>query len=471
MIPIHAYDGRRVAVFGLGRSGIAAAKALEAGGAKVSAWDDSEAGRKRAEAEGLSLEDLNRRDWGDIDALVLSPGIPLTHPKPHHMVELAKAVGAPVIGDIELFAHAINEIPEKRRPKIIGVTGTNGKSTTTALIGHILKETGRNVHIGGNIGEAILTLETPRPGAIYVLELSSYQIDLTKNLHCDIALMLNISPDHLDRHGGFDGYFFAKERLFEMQDDTGKAVIGIDDEETAALYTRLRRERGEEQVVPVSSGRVLVNGAYGLGGQLYDAMDGASHPVADLNQALALPGKHNAQNAASALAVVRMLGVGASAAAKAISSFTGMPHRQEMVAEFQGVRFINDSKATNVDAACQALNCYDTIYWIAGGRAKDESLQKLENCHGRIAKAFLIGEAESGFAKELEGKIDIEACGDLKTAFERASQAAFEDSIEGAVVLLSPAAASFDQFDDFEARGDAFKAMAQALVSTPESVS
>jgi len=471
MIPIPAYKDRRVAVFGLGRSGIAAAKALKAGGARVSAWDDSQAGRDFAAAEGLELDDLNRRDWGDIDALVLSPGVPLTHPKPHHVVELARAVGAPVIGDIELFASAINAIPQKRRPKIIGVTGTNGKSTTTALIGHILKETGRNVHVGGNIGEAILTLEPPRPGAIYVLELSSYQLDLTQNLHCDIALMLNISPDHLDRHGGFDGYFFAKERLFEMQDETGQAVIGIDDEETAALFTRLRRERGEDQVAPISSGRVLVNGAYGLGGQLYDAMDGASHPVADLNKALALPGRHNAQNAAAALAVVRMLGVGASAAAEAISSFPGMPHRQESVAEIKGVRFINDSKATNVDATRQALKCYQTIYWIAGGRAKDDGLGALAGCHDRIAKAFLIGEAETAFAKALNGKVERECCGDLKTAFERASQTAFDDGREGAVVLLSPAAASFDQFENFEARGETFRCLAQALVSTPETVS
>ena len=219
MIPIHQYEGRRVAVFGLGRTGIATAKALEAGGAKVSCWDDTEAARVRAAAEGLTLDDLNRRDWGDIAALILSPGIPLTHPKPHRVVELAQAVGAPVIGDIELFAAAINQMPEKRRPKVIGITGTNGKSTTTALIGHILRETGRKVVVGGNIGEAILAQDTPRPGTIYVIELSSYQIDLTQTLDCDVAVLLNISPDHIDRHGDFTGYFHAKQRLLEMVPD------------------------------------------------------------------------------------------------------------------------------------------------------------------------------------------------------------------------------------------------------------
>ncbi|WP_412545608.1 UDP-N-acetylmuramoyl-L-alanine--D-glutamate ligase [Maricaulis sp. MIT060901] len=454
MIPIHTYKGRRVAVFGLGRTGIAAAKALEAGGAEVSSWDDSEVARSNAEAAGIHLDDLNRRDWGDIAALVLSPGIPLTHPKPHRMVELAKSVGAPVIGDIELFAQTIADLPERRRPKIIGVTGTNGKSTTSALIGHILRETGRNAIVAGNIGDAILAQDPPRPGSYYVLELSSYQIDLTQSLECDVAVLLNISPDHLDRHGGFDGYFAAKKRLFEMQNTQGVAIIGIDDDETNGFYSTLRQRRREDQIVPISAGRVFARGVYALGGRVYDALDSASHPLVDLSKAQALPGRHNAQNVAAALAAVRMLGIGGRAAADAIASFGGLPHRQEIIANEGGVRFVNDSKATNAEAALQAINCYSDIFWIAGGRAKEDGLVALEPSLHRIRKAYLIGEAQDQFADELEGKVSWQKCGDLAKAII----AAREDTqgVPGAVVLLSPAAASFDQFKSFEDRGDAF---------------
>lgn len=469
MIPIHSYEGRRVAVFGLGRTGIATAQALEAGGAKVSCWDDSEASRAAAEASGLTLDDLNRRDWGDIAALVLSPGIPLHFPKPHRVVDLARAVNAPVIGDTELFAMALMDLPVKRRPKIIGVTGTNGKSTTTSLIGHILKETGRNVRVGGNIGDAVLSLEPPRPGSIYVLELSSYQLDLTKSLNCDIAVLLNISPDHIDRHGSFAAYFAAKQRLFEMQANNGYAVIGIDDNETASLYSRLRNQRREELVVPISAGRVFARGVYALGDRIYDALDSASRPMVDLNKTLALPGRHNAQNAAAALAAVRLLGITGRAAADAMLTFPGLPHRQERVAKIRGVKFINDSKATNAEAAVQALSCYDEIYWIAGGQAKDGGLDAIAPCRDRIAKAYLIGEAEARFADELGTATPYSRCGDLETAIQEAARDAWASDNPEAVVLLSPAAASFDQFKSFEARGDAFRALAQSL--QPDEVS
>lgn len=465
MIPVHAYQGRRVAVFGLGRTGIAAARALEAGGALVSCWDDSETARERAAAAGLTLDDLNRRDWGDIAALVLSPGIPLTHPKPHRMVDLARAVDAPVIGDTELFAMALRDLPEKRRPRIIGITGTNGKSTTTALIGHILNETGRPAIVGGNIGEAILDQEKPRPGLTYVLELSSYQIDLTQSLACDIALLLNISPDHIDRHGSFAGYFAAKQRLFDMQAPGAQAVIGIDDAETAGLFSRLRLRRPEEHVIPISAGRVFARGVYALGGQVYDAMDGASHPVLDLAAAPALPGRHNAQNVAAALAVARLVGISGRAAGRAVASFPGLAHRQEIVGRWEGIVFVNDSKATNAQAALQALNCYNDIYWIAGGRAKDDGLDGLEPAFGRIARAYLIGEAEERFAKSLVGKVETTLCGDLETATRRAASDAAASGRPGAVVLLSPAAASFDQFTSFEARGDAFAGCVRALTT------
>tara|TARA_R110000868_G_scaffold53249_5_gene167357 strand:+ start:7825 stop:9237 length:1413 start_codon:yes stop_codon:yes gene_type:complete len=463
MIPVETYRGRRVAVFGLGRTGLATIRSLQAGGAIVSAWDDSEASRAAAEAQGFVLDDLNRRDWGDVAALVLSPGVPLTHPRPHRMVELAQAVGAPVIGDIELFAQAVAAMPAKRRPKIVGITGTNGKSTTTALIGHILRESGRNVIVGGNIGAAILDQDPPRPGAIYVLELSSYQIDLTQRLECDVAILLNITPDHIDRHGDFAGYFAAKKRLFAMQGEGGVAVLGVDDKETSDFFSSLRMQRPAAQVIPVSVGRVLPRGVYALGDQLYEALDGTSHAVLQLSQAKALPGRHNAQNAGVALAAVRALGLTDRAAASAIESFGGLAHRQEVVGEQAGIRFINDSKATNAEAALQALVCYEPIYWIAGGKPKAGGLGLLAPCFPRIRKAYLIGEAEARFAKELDGKLAYERCGDLATATRAARRDAMADAIPGAVVLLSPAAASFDQFANFEARGDAFRALVAEL--------
>ncbi|OLF73927.1 UDP-N-acetylmuramoylalanine--D-glutamate ligase [Maricaulis sp. W15] len=464
MIPIHAYEGRRVAVFGLGRTGIATAKALEAGGAAVSCWDDAEPSRVRAQAEGLTLDDLNRRDWGDIAALVLSPGIPLTHPKPHRVVELARAVDAPVIGDIELFAMAIADLPDKRRPKVIGITGTNGKSTTTALIGHILRETGRNVVVGGNIGDAILAQAPPRPGSYYVLELSSYQIDLTQTLACDVAVLLNVSPDHIDRHGDFQGYLRAKQRLFSMQQPGGVAVIGIDDNETSAFYSSLRQERREEEVIPISAGRVFARGVYALGDRVYDALDCASHPVVDLVKSPSLPGRHNAQNAAAALAVVRALGVAGRAAADAIASFPGLAHRQERIATINGITYINDSKATNAEAAVQALGCYERVRWIVGGRAKEGGLAAARSQFHRVEKAYLIGEAAERFARELDGNIACELCGDLAGALTAATRDAGADPAPGQIILLSPAAASFDQFTSYEARGDTFRELVGTLV-------
>lgn len=465
MIPVHVFKGRRVAVFGLGRTGLATIRALQAGGADVSAWDDSAAARAAAEAQGFVLDDLNRRDWGDIAALVLSPGVPLTHPAPHRVVELAQAVGAPVIGDIELFALEVLAMPAKRRPKIIGITGTNGKSTTTALIGHILRETGRKVTVAGNIGDAVLAQDPPRPGSYYVLELSSYQIDLTQSLQCDVAILLNITPDHIDRHGDFAGYFAAKQRLFAMQGQDGVAVIGVDDAGTSDFYSRLRMQRADDQLVPISAGRVVSRGVYALGDQLYEALETAPHAMMQLGRAAALPGRHNAQNIAAAYAAVRVLGVGARMATDAIERFGGLAHRQELVGELDGVRFINDSKATNAEAAMQALVCYDPIYWIVGGRPKAGGLAGLTQCYPRIAKAYLIGEAQARFARELDGKLAYERCGDLATATAAACRDARADGREGAVVLLSPAAASFDQFANFEARGDVFRELVAAIIA------
>lgn len=461
MIPVTAYAGRSVAVFGLGRTGIATAKALAAGGAKVVAWDDGESARASAEKAGLVLEDLNRRDWGDIAALVLSPGIPLHHPQPHRIVEIAHAVGAPVIGDIELFAMEAARVEDVR---VVGITGTNGKSTTTALIGHILKNAGLDVRVGGNIGEAVLSLAPPRPGAIYVLELSSYQLDLVEQLHCDVALFLNITPDHIDRHGSLEAYIAAKRRIFATQADADTAVIGVDDSHSRKVFAEMRASGGQA-VVPISSRKLLSNGVYALGGTLHDALEGKALGVADLSRARALPGRHNAQNAAAAYAAVRMLGLSPEDAASGIESFTGLAHRQERVAQLGPVVFINDSKATNADAAAQALGCYDDIFWIAGGQAKDGGVKTLKPYFERIRRAYLIGQDADLIARQLKGKVDIVQAGTLSSAVARAARDAVESGKRAPVVLLSPACASFDQFRSYEHRGDSFRIAVTDLIA------
>lgn len=461
MIPVTAYKGRRVAVFGLGRTGINAARALLAGGAQVSAWDDNAAAREAAITAGLALDDLNRRDWGDMAALILSPGIPLTHPAPHRMVSLARAVGAPVIGDVELFAQAIADTPGVT---VIGITGTNGKSTTTALIGHILKSAGRDVRVGGNIGDAVLGLEPPRPGAIYVLELSSYQLDLIESLRCRVAVFLNLTPDHIDRHGDMEGYRAAKERIFTHQREGDTAIVGVDDEPSRSVCTRLRARAGLN-VVPVSSQRLVSFGVYALAGKLYDdtSKDGA-RTVMELHRAQALPGVHNAQNAAAAYAAVRALGVSITDAVAGIASFPGLPHRQERVGEAGSLLFINDSKATNAEAAAQALACYHDIFWIAGGQAKSGGIESLQPFFRRIRKAYLIGQDADLLRKQLGSAVPCDMSGTLERALQNAAMDAADSGYRRPVVLLSPACASFDQFKSYEHRGDTFRALVKDLL-------
>lgn len=458
MIPIREYSGRDVAVFGLGRTGLSAAKALMAGGARVHAWDDNETTRARAEAEGVPLSDINKRDWQTFAALVLSPGVPYKFPQPHRIVRMAEMVGVPIVGDMELFARAVQALPERGRPKIVGITGTNGKSTTTALIGHILSEAGRDARVGGNIGTGVLDMAALHANATYVLELSSYQLDLVKSLRCDVAVLLNISADHLDRHGGMDGYIEAKKRIFLNQQEGDKAVVGFDDRVCQSIAMSLAARR-QDDVIEVSSDFVLGSGVSASEGWLTDHLSGPTITVGDLRQASALPGAHNYQNAAAAYAACRALGVDASVIMEAIKSFPGLPHRLEHVAEIDGVRFVNDSKATNAQAAEQALKAYPRVYWIAGGKAKAEGIKPLAPFFDRIAKAYLIGESQPAFSRSLEGQAPYTACGSL----EKAVRAAFEDAQasgdENPIVLLSPACASFDQFRDFEARGDAFKSL------------
>jgi len=466
MIPVDAFQGRDVAVFGLARSGLAAARALAAGGARVLAWDEREAARAAAAAEGLALVDLARADWSAIAALVVAPGVPLTHPAPHWTVVLARAAGVEVIGDVELFARAVAAAPAHRRPRIVAITGTNGKSTTTALVGHILKEAGRDARIGGNIGIGVLDLEPMHGGAIYVLELSSYQLDLTFSLKPDVAMILNITPDHLDRHGGMDGYVAAKRRILLNQGKGDTAVIGVDDEAGMRICTEITAAN-RRTIRPISARKAIGRGVYALQGVLYDATEGPARAAADLTAARALTGRHNGQNAAAAYAAVRALGLAADEAIDGLISFPGLAHRMETIGTIDGVRFINDSKATNIDAARQAMSAWPRFHWIAGGRPKT-GIGCLADLFDRIARAYLIGEAADDFARTLEGRAPWTRCGGLDLAV----RAAFEDARaaggEG-IVLFSPACASFDQFSDFEARGEAFRAAVLALAQEPAS--
>ena len=467
MIPITEYAGRDVAVYGLGRTGLSAAKALAAGGARVHAWDDGDAARLKAEAEGVNVSDINKRDWQKFAALVLSPGIPLRFPQPHRLVRMAEMMNVPVVGDVELFARAVQALPEKGRPKVVGITGTNGKSTTTALIGHILKEAGRDVRVGGNIGTGVLDMPALNANSIYVLELSSYQLDLVSSLRCDVAVFLNISPDHLDRHGGMDGYVEAKKRIFANQTIRDVAVVGIDDPYTQAIAMG-RQRPGGARVIQISSEFGLARGVSAVDGHFYDSTGGQAIRVGNLAEAEALPGRHNYQNAAAAYAACQALGVAPGRIMAAMRTFPGLPHRMERVGDVGGVRFVNDSKATNAQAAEQALKTWPKVHWIAGGVPKAEGIKPLAPWFDRIEQAYLIGESADDFAKTLKGKVATVQCGTLEAATQAAFDAAKAAGDPDPIVLLSPACASFDQYKDFEARGDAFREIVQRLAAQVE---
>ena len=466
MIPVTSYAGMEVAVFGLGRTGVSAARALMKGGAKVHAWDDNEATREKAAEAGVTIRDINKMDWQNFAALVLSPGVPYRFPEPHRVVKMAQMVDVPVIGDMELFARAVGDLPEHARPRIVGVTGTNGKSTTTALIGHILKEAGKDMRVGGNIGVGVLDLEALTGNSIYVLELSSYQLDLVETLRCDVAVFLNVSADHLDRHGGMEGYVAAKKQIFDNQTADDTAVIGVDDLYSQLICTKLAAQK-MSRVMPISSEFALGRGVSVLNNKLSDCRAGRVAESFDMSAARALPGSHNHQNAAAAYAACQALGVAPQDIMRAMASFPGLPHRLESVCTIGGVTFINDSKATNAQAAEQAIKAYPNAYWIVGGRPKDDGLEGMAEYFPLIGKAFLIGEAAKEFARRLEGEVDLEVCGTLDVAVRAAYDQACESGDPDPVVLFSPACASFDQFRDFEARGDTFKALVKALdVST-----
>lgn len=453
MIPITSFAGRKVAVFGLGGSGLATCRALVAGGAQVVAWDDGATGIAAAKAEGFVTDDLRQADWSQFAALVLAPGVPLTHPAPHWVVGLARNAAVEVIGDVELFCR------ERRRiapdAPFVAITGTNGKSTTTALIGHLVAAAGFDAQVGGNIGTAILSLEPPRRGRVHVIECSSYQIDLAPSLDPSVGILLNVTEDHLDRHGTLAHYAAVKERLVAGVPEGGTAIVGVDDIWCQAIADRLE-QRGR-RVARVSVMRPLPDGFYAAGEQIVEAAGGAVRTRLQIGGIGSLRGTHNAQNAACAVAAAQAIGISAEQIQQGLRSFPGLAHRMEQVGRRNRVLFVNDSKATNADAAARALASFSDIFWIAGGKPKSGGIAPLAGYFPRIRKAYLIGEAAGAFAETLGDQAPHVVAGTLERAVALAARDAESSTAAEPVVLLSPACASFDQFPNFEVRGAAFR--------------
>ena len=464
MITAETFRGQTVAVFGLGRTGVSAALSLVAGGATVLAWDDNEESRKVAQKQGVPIANLKKADWSEIDEFVLSPGVPHILPKPHWSAKAATAAGVRIICDIEILAREVAAKPERARPKIIAITGTNGKSTTTSLIGHILTACGKDAQIGGNIGRGVLDLDRMHKGTYYVIELSSYQLERTYSLRANAAVFLNLSPDHLDRHGSLENYGLAKQAVFANQTKDDAVIVGVDDGYGKALCTTLKVKNGRN-IIPISARRAAGHGVSVLGGKLFSNMSKKSVQICDMKDAAALEGQHNWQNAAAAFAAVSSLGLDPKEIGDAILSFPGLAHRMETVGTLRNVRFVNDSKATNADAARQALASYKNIYWIAGGVPKEGGIDPLKDLFGHVRAAYLIGDAAKDFAATLKStKTPHENKKTLEMALLCATKDALESGVENPIVLLSPACASFDHFKNFEIRGDAFRAQAQKLM-------
>jgi UDP-N-acetylmuramoylalanine--D-glutamate ligase len=455
MIPVATFAGRTIALFGLGGSGLATALAVRAGGGHVVAWDDDPARIAKAKERGIETGDLRAADWSRFSALVLSPGVPLSHPEPHWSATLAKGAGLEIIGDIELFCRERAKIAPSA--PFVAVTGTNGKSTTTALIAHVLREAGRDVEMGGNIGTAILSLEPPADDRIHVIECSSFQIDLAPSLAPTIGVLLNISPDHLDRHGTMENYTQIKERLVQA---ATIAVVGVDDERSETIAGRLARRSG--QLIRISKTRRLPDAIYVDGAKLMTTL--SDHTVvADLSGIGSLRGAHNAENAAAAAAVALRLGVTAETIQRALRTFPGLPHRMEEIGRRGTALFVNDSKATNADSTEKALTSFDRVLWILGGRAKEGGIDILKPYFPRVEKAYLIGEAAEMFAPVLDRQVPYVRAGTLDKAVELAAADAVSSQASAPVVLLSPACASYDQYPNYEVRGDHFRDLVRAL--------
>jgi len=457
LIPLTHLGGRSIGVFGLARSGLATVRAAIAGDAEVFVWDDQEEAREEAASLGGFPVEPGEWPWDRLESLVLAPGVPLTHPAPHPIVEMARSAGIEIICDIELLWREV-----EGRAKIVAVTGTNGKSTTTALLGHILS-VGGPTSVGGNIGRAALDLEPPGERRTYVLEMSSYQLDLTRHFRPDVAIWLNLTSDHLDRHGDLRGYAKAKARVFINMTPEGTSIVGIDEPPMQVVAAALKSQ-GRSKLVTVS---VVKNKGASLfvdeDGTLFEG-DRRETSFANLPT---LRGLHNWQNAAVAWAAARALGLYGGIILSAMESFPGLAHRMEVIGKRGPVLFVNDSKATNADAAAKALATFDPIYWIAGGQAKEGGIATLTEYFPRIAKAYLIGKAADEFSGTLAGRVPHVIAGDLDTAVRMAADDAAIDGRPEPTVLLSPACASFDQYADFEARGEAFRRAVAALDETP----
>ncbi len=456
---IQRFAGRPVGVLGMARSGLALVRALKGIGAEPLAFDDEPAALEAALRLGARQGDAAAIP--SLAALIVSPGVPLTHPAPHPLVSAARAAHVPITGDIELFCAALGG------RRLIGVTGTNGKSTTASLIHHLLREAGRPAQLGGNIGRAVFDLELGRPDETIVLELSSYQLDLCETVRCDVAVWLNLTPDHLERHGGLEGYAAAKKRIFRNQQPGDMAVVGQGDAISREIATTLaacgRR-------VARIDGTDLVPGGVGVfEGLLIDGLDGAGRAVASLDGIGSLRGAHNLENAAAAYAAVRLLGLRQEEAARGLATFPGLPHRMEEVGRIGRVAFVNDSKATNPEAAARSLDSFPAVFWIAGGLAKEGGFASLAPHLGAVRRAFLIGKAEEALAGFLEGRVPFERCGTLEVAVDAAIAAARRSRDAQPVVLLAPACASFDQFRSFEHRGDTFRSLVRARAKRAET--
>ncbi len=465
MIPVQGLDGQTVAVLGLGRSGKAAVLALQEGGATAVVWDDSAAARDAAETDGFTLRDLTKSGGFDgIARLIVSPGIPHLYPAPNPIIAAAWRAGVPVDNDIGLFfqSFAVDEWSGfTTMPRVIAVTGSNGKSTTSALIHHIVSENGRATQLAGNIGRGVLDIDPAHDGEVIVLELSSYQTDLARALTPDVAVLTNISPDHLNRHAGLGGYFAAKRRLFS-EGGPDRCIICMDDPEGQYLANQMAMGATDDRVIQVSSGQKLEHAAWSVfarKGFLSEYRKGRQVTSIDLRNITGLPGAHNHQNACAAYAACRTLGFSPKAIEAAMRSFGGLPHRSQLVGEKDGVRFVNDSKATNVDSAAKALQAFAKIRWICGGLQKDGGLDALLPHVGAVQKAYVIGREAEDFARQLVG-VETVVCGTMQAAVA----AAASDAVAGDVVLLAPACASFDQYDSFETRGDDFMAQVQVVM-------
>ena len=470
MIPARGVKGQRIAVLGLGRTGVSAARALLAGGAEALCWDDAEAARERASDDGLTLYDFGRGDaWEGVSALIVSPGIPHLYPTPNRYVAAALEAGVQVDNDIGVFFRSL-AVPEWDRfemsPRVIAVTGSNGKSTTSALIQHCLEVAGRESQLAGNIGRGVLDIEPPSDGGVVVLELSSYQTELARALTPDVAVFTNLTPDHLDRHSGFGGYFAAKRRLF-AEGGPDRAVIGVDEPEGRFLAGQLAEGPGDDRVIRVSSRRKLAGAGWNVfvrKGFLAEFRKTRQVASIDLRDIRGLPGTHNHQNACAAFAALRSVGMAPKLIEQGFRSFEGLPHRSQIVGTKDGVTFVNDSKATNAESAAKALAAFPKVRWIVGGQMKDGGLDAVADHLDHVAKAYVIGRQAAEVALEVDAlaqRAISDVCETMASAVARAA----EEAEAGDTVLLAPASASFDQYDNFEKRGEDFMTEVEKLLT------